>query len=235
MNRDPASMLDPGRDGARPARAGEDSPPPKKREEGAVMIVTMLVVLMITATGAYAMHNTNYEIKGSGFVRAATQAQYVSEAGTYGAMEWLDRVGPMNLMAVINRTAVRAADPTRPVDFTPFHEPRLVPGQIAHRLFTQDLNLDLVHTIGRENVGTSVLDPTHPALVIVDLTDIRRVTMPIAGARADGGVGLAQLSMAVTSRARLRRAGDPAVDPSILLDETASDTRAYIVSVPFQP
>ena len=49
------------------------------------MIVTMLVVLMITGTGAYAMLNTNYEIQGSGFVRAAAQTQYVSESGAIGS------------------------------------------------------------------------------------------------------------------------------------------------------
>jgi hypothetical protein len=202
------------------------------REEGAVMIVTMLVVLMITGTGAYAMLNTSYEIKGSGFVRSAAQAQYASEAGAYGTMEWLDRVGPVNLMSVIARTVAMNAVP---MDFLAFNEPRLVPGQLAHRLFTQDLNMDIVQTITRENTGPQVLTPTHPAMVIVDLTDIRRVTMPVAGARSDGGVGLAQLGMAVTSRGRLRRNGDPSTDVTILQDETASDTRAYIVSVPFQP
>src|SRR5690606_18305390 len=190
-------------------------------------------VLMITATGAYAMLNTSYEIKGSGFVRTAAQAQYVSESGAYGAMEWLDRVGPVNLMSVISRTS--ALNAGTPIDFTVFNEPRLVPGQVVHRLFTQDLNLDLVQTIAREHTGPELLLPMHPAQVIVDLTDLRRVTLPVAGARSDGGVGLAQLSMAVTSRGRLRRLGDPNADPTILQDETASDTRAYIVSVPFQP
>jgi hypothetical protein len=208
------------------------SRPGKRREEGAVMIVTMLVVLMITATGAYAMLNTSYEIKGSGFVRSAAQAQYVSEAGAYGTMEWLDQVGPVNLMSVIARTSVLNAG--QPIDFTVFNEPRLVPGQLVHRLFTDDLNMNvLVKTISREHTGPELLMPSHPAEIIVDLTDIRRVTMPVAGARADGGVGLAQLSMAVTSRGRLRLAGGGT--NNVLLSETASDTRAYIVSVPFQP
>jgi hypothetical protein len=205
----------------------------KKKEEGAVMIVTMLVVLMVTGTGAYAMLNTSYEIRGSGFVRSAAQAQYVSEAGAYGTMEWLDRVGPVNLMTVISRTSAMNG---MPLDFQSFNEPRLMPGQLAHRLVKEDLNLSLtIPTITRENTGPEATIPTHPATVIVDLTDIRRVTMPVAGARSDGGVGLAQLSMAVTSRGRLRRDGDPVVDPTILQGETASDTRAYIVSVPFQP
>src|SRR5690606_31801600 len=99
---------------ARTAAAG----PGRERQEGAVMIVTMLVVLMITGTGAYAMLNTNYEIKGSGFVRSSAQAQYVSESAAYGTMEWLDRVGPVNLMGVISRTA--ALNAGVPIDFTVF-------------------------------------------------------------------------------------------------------------------
>jgi hypothetical protein len=123
----------------------------RKKEEGAVMIVTMLVVLMITGTGAYAMLNTSYEIKGSGFVRSAAQAQYVSEAGAYGTMEWLDRVGPVNLMSVIARTSAMNGTP---LNFQVFNEPILMPGQLAHRLVKEDLNLSLtIPTISRENTG----------------------------------------------------------------------------------
>lgn len=216
----------------------------RAREEGAVMIITMLVVMMITATGAYAMMNASFEIRGARYVRSAAQAQYISETGAFAAMEWLDLVGPLNLITLIS--VRKAQDAAAPLTFDEYGEPRLRDGQLALRLFREDLNTN------QAGVPVIIADRNHEyswgaggrhsaqrGNLVVDFTDIRRSSMPIAGARSDGGTGLAQLSMAVTSRGRLRReieaaGGEETVPTRAFLDQTASDTRAYIVSIPFQ-
>lgn len=208
------------------------------------MLLTMLVVMMITATGAYAMMNASFEIRGARYVRSAAQTQYISETGTFAAMEWLDLVGPLNLITLISvRQAQEAATP---LHFDEYGEPRLHAGQLAYRLDREDLNTN------QAGVPVIIAERTHEyswgaggrhsaqrGNLVVDFTDIRRSALPIAGARSDGGTGLAQLTMSVTARGRLRRevegtGGTETVPTRAFLDQTASDTRAYIVSIPFQ-
>ena len=218
----------------------------RPREEGAVMIITMLVVMMITATGAYAMMNASFEIRGARYVRSAAQAQYISETGAFAAMEWLDLVGPLNLITLIS--VRKAQEAATPLNFDEYGEPRLRDGQLAFRMYREDLNTNqggvpvlIAERASDYSWGAGGRHSAQRGNLVVDLTDIRRSSLPIAGARADGGTGLAQLTMAVTARGRLRReieadggGGGETVPTRAFLDQTASDTRAYIVSIPFQ-
>jgi hypothetical protein len=61
-----------------------------RSEEGAVMLVVMLILLTATAMAAVSLQSTQYELRASGYNRAAVQTQYVSEAGAIATLAWVD-------------------------------------------------------------------------------------------------------------------------------------------------
>jgi hypothetical protein len=61
------------------------------------MIVVMLVLLSATATAAFAVHSTSYELSAAGFQKQAIQADYGAEAGLHA------------VFAVLNQSANPAA------------------------------------------------------------------------------------------------------------------------------
>lgn len=56
---------------------------PRAPEHGAAMIVVMLVLLAATATAAFAVHSTSYELAAAGFAKQAIQSDYAAEAGLH--------------------------------------------------------------------------------------------------------------------------------------------------------
>jgi hypothetical protein len=61
-----------------------------RSEEGAVMLIVLLVLLTGTALAATSLQATQYELRSSGYNRAALQTQYVSEAAAMTTMAWVD-------------------------------------------------------------------------------------------------------------------------------------------------
>jgi hypothetical protein len=62
----------------------------QRSEEGAVMLVVMLILLTATAMAAVSLQSTQYELRASGYNRAAVQTQYVSEAAAVTTLAWVD-------------------------------------------------------------------------------------------------------------------------------------------------
>jgi hypothetical protein len=54
------------------------------------MLVVMLILMTATAMAAVSLQSTQYELRASGYNRAALQTQYVSEAAAETTLAWVD-------------------------------------------------------------------------------------------------------------------------------------------------
>lgn len=63
---------------------------PRRGEEGAVMLIVMLILLTATTLAATSLQTTQFELRSSGYNRAAVQTQYVSEAAAVTTTAWVD-------------------------------------------------------------------------------------------------------------------------------------------------
>lgn len=63
---------------------------PTREREGAVMLIVLLIVLGATTLAATSLQSTQFELRNSGYNRAALQTQYVSEAAAMASLAWID-------------------------------------------------------------------------------------------------------------------------------------------------
>ena len=63
---------------------------PRREREGAVMLVVLLILLTATTLAATSLQTTQYELRSSGYNRAALQTEYVSEAAAVTTLAWID-------------------------------------------------------------------------------------------------------------------------------------------------
>jgi hypothetical protein len=202
----------------------------KRSESGAVMLVVMLILLTATAMAAVSLQSTQFELRASGYNRAATQIQYVSEAGASATLAWVDATA---MDGIFMKHLKAWNDQGLPPDYLPFGEPRLDPAT-THRLnanrtqWRQQAALTTVvmppitqpgSTVGTNDpVGTfgprstyvvGVQDPNNGGLTdyVVDLYDCRQLpNTATAGSQVNqGGSGKlqqVQFYCVVTSRGR---------------------------------
>src|SRR5262245_52969481 len=62
----------------------------RRSEEGAVMLIVLLILLTATTLAATSLQTTQYELRSSGYNRAAVQTEYVSEAAAATTFAWVD-------------------------------------------------------------------------------------------------------------------------------------------------
>ena len=67
----------------------------QRSEEGAVMLIVLLVLLTATALATAALQGTQFELRSSGYNRAAVQMEYVSEAAATNTVAWIDAISPI--------------------------------------------------------------------------------------------------------------------------------------------
>jgi len=63
---------------------------PRREREGAVMLVVLLILLTATTLAATSLQTTQFELRSSGYNRAALQTEYVSEAAAATTLAWID-------------------------------------------------------------------------------------------------------------------------------------------------
>jgi len=63
---------------------------PVRQREGAVMLIVLLIVLTATTLAATSLQSTQFELRNSGYNRAALQTQYVAEAAAMASLAWID-------------------------------------------------------------------------------------------------------------------------------------------------
>lgn len=61
-----------------------------RSEEGAVMLIVLLILLTATTLAATSLQTTQFELRSSGYNRAAMQTQYVSEIAAQTTLAWVD-------------------------------------------------------------------------------------------------------------------------------------------------
>ncbi|HET8934936.1 MAG TPA: hypothetical protein VFN67_15920, partial [Polyangiales bacterium] len=54
------------------------------------MMIVLLIVLTATTLAATSLQSTQFELRNSGYGRAALQTQYVSEAAAMTTLAWVD-------------------------------------------------------------------------------------------------------------------------------------------------
>jgi hypothetical protein len=92
-----------------------------RQREGAVMLVVLLIVLTATTLAATSLQSTQFELRNSGYNRAALQTQYVSEAAAMASLAWIDATSlDRSFMEHVNKWSE-----TTP-DMTLFGEPNIL-------------------------------------------------------------------------------------------------------------
>jgi len=204
------------------------------------MIVVMLIILSVTALALFSVHSTTSELRASGHLRQAMQAQYVSESGAVSALSLLDNPtwGPRGLLHSMRQTTL-STTLGRPV-MAPY-EPELTLNQEAYRLFSQDFTTFVGNSpVATDSLGagTGTRQPYDP-FFSVDVTDHYQCTAPIAGQRADGAGRLQFLCATYTARGRMGLRAASFADPRDFSNrgyhEAANDARAYGMSGPYAP
>jgi hypothetical protein len=205
----------------------------KRSESGAVMLVVMLILLTATTLAVMSLQTTQYELRASGYNRAAVQTQYVSEAGANTTIAWVDATCmdpsflrhlksfaaaapsmlafgepevPTSNRASANRTQWRQQRVLTTVVMPPITQPGSAEG-----------TTDVVGTFGpRSNYVAGVQDPQHVGETdyVVDLYDCRQLANTAsAGTQVNqGGSGKLQETQfycVVTSRGRAYMPGAP--------------------------
>lgn len=213
--------------------------PANRREEGAILVIVVLILLVVTATGTYAVHASTSELQGAGATRTAYQTEEMAISMVDGAMDWVDLVGPSTLYrhATLNdRTAVAAGN-TSGLQLGNL-EPAILAGQLADRLYVQDLasrpggTASSVLLVSAASLNNGV---PQTAAAVVDVYDIHRYPGVTPGARADGYGTLYYLRATYTGRARTELS---TLDSSVAQDIrdrqiSTSTARAIGTSGPF--
>jgi hypothetical protein len=206
---------------------------PKRSESGAVMLVVMLILLTATTMAVVSLQTTQYELRASGYNRAAVQTQYVSEAGANTTIAWVDATS-MDRSFLLQLSAWSGSAP----EMFKFGEPEVPTTNRAsanRTMWLQQKRLttvvmppitqpgstegttDVVGTLGpRSNYVAGVEDSVNAGVTdyVVDLYDCRQ--LPNTGSPGSqvnlGGSGTlreAQYYCVVTSRGRSYMPGAP--------------------------
>lgn len=202
---------------------------PAREREGAVMLIVLLIVLTATTLAATSLQSTQFELRNSGYNRAALQTQYVSEAAAMASLAWIDATAmDRSFMQHINKWAESGLTPS----MAQFGEPEIPMGNPANanrlQWVTQEsLNANAIPPLTYANyakgtytdqygslgprstyvAGNQMEDNVVSANYVVDLYDCRRLANTAAAGYQvnQGGSGTIQyfqLYCVVTSRGR---------------------------------
>jgi hypothetical protein len=205
----------------------------KRSESGAVMLVVMLILLTATTMAVVSLQTTQYELRASGYNRAAVQTQYVSEAGANTTIAWVDATS-MDRSFLIQLSAWSGSSP----EMFKFGEPEVPASNrasanrtmwIQQKMLTTVVmppitqpgstegTTDVVGTLGpRSNYVVGIQDAGNVGITdyVVDLYDCRQ--LPNTGSPGSqvnlGGSGTlreTQFYCVVTSRGRSYVPGSP--------------------------
>jgi hypothetical protein len=97
------------------------------------MLIVLLIVLTATTLAATALQTTQFELRSSGYNRAALQTEYVSEAAAMTTLAWIDATA-------LDRSFMRhldAWDAVPPPSMTQFGEPEILTSNRASANRTQ--------------------------------------------------------------------------------------------------
>jgi hypothetical protein len=118
----------------------------RRSEEGAVMLIVMLILLTATTLAATSLQTTQFELRSSGYNRAALQTQYISEAAASTTLAWVDATA-------LDRSFLRHLDAWNnnvkgPPDMSLFGEPLLNAATRANSNRTQWRQQSTLSTVG---------------------------------------------------------------------------------------
>lgn len=125
------------------------------------MLIVLLILLTATTLAATSLQTTQFELRSSGFNRAALQTQYVSEAAAATTLAWVDATA-------LDRSFLRYLDAWKVApDMTLFGEPVLDPSTSANSSRTEwiqqkDLSTVIIPPItqsGYANSDNTFIDP----------------------------------------------------------------------------
>jgi len=203
-----------------------------RSEEGAVMLVVMLILLTATAMAAVSLQSTQYELRASGYNRAAIQTQYVSEAAAVTTLAWVDATTQDQSFKKHLAAWNAITDPVGWPNLAQFGEPKLTAANRVNASRTQWIQQKTLTTIrgtplSRPGATDGVADPIGtfgprsgyvpgvlnedspdaPADYVVDMYDCRQLpNTGTAGSQVNqGGSGTLheiQFYCVVTSRGR---------------------------------
>jgi hypothetical protein len=98
------------------------------------MLVVMLILLTATALAGAALQGTQYELRSSGYNRAALQTQYISEIGASTTLAWIDATSmDRSFLTHLASWNAQAQGPSMAV----FGEPSLIPANRLNSSRTQ--------------------------------------------------------------------------------------------------
>jgi hypothetical protein len=106
---------------------------PARQREGAVMMIVLLILLTATTLAAASLQTTQFDLRASGYNRAAIQTEYVSEAAAMTTLAWIDATSMNGTFMTHLRVANGAASP----DMALFGEPEIPEGNRANANRTQ--------------------------------------------------------------------------------------------------
>jgi hypothetical protein len=202
---------------------------PARQREGAVMLIVLLIVLTATTLAATSLQSTQFELRNSGYNRAALQTQYVSEAAAMASLAWIDATAmDRSFMQHVNKWADSGLTPSM-AQFGEPEIPRTNPAS-ANRLqwvtqesltantippltyanYAKGAYSDPYGSLGPRSTyvaGNQMEDNVVSSNYVVDLYDCRRLANTAAAGYQvnQGGSGTIQyfqLYCVVTSRGR---------------------------------
>lgn len=202
---------------------------PARKREGAVMMIVLLIVLMATTLAATSLQSTQFELRNSGYNRAALQTQYVSEAAAMTSLAWIDATaldrsfmqhvsqwtdsGATPSMAQFGEPEIPAANPASANrlqwEFLQKLTDVVVP-PLTYPGYAKDAFEDKYGSLGPRSTyiaGIDMKDSAVSSNYVVDLYDCRRLSNTAAAGYQvnQGGSGTMQyfqLYCVLTSRGR---------------------------------
>lgn len=193
------------------------------------MMIVLLIVLMATTLAATSLQSTQFELRSSGYNRAALQTQYVSEAAAMTSLAWIDATAlDRSFMQHVNQWAEAGLTPS----MAQFGEPEIptmnpasasrmqwefqqkltdvVVPPLTYPGYTKDAFEDKYGTLGPRSTyiaGAQMEDNVISANYVVDLYDCRRLSNTAASGYQvnQGGSGTMQyfqMYCVMTSRGR---------------------------------
>lgn len=204
-----------------------------ERREGAAMLVVMMILLMSTATALFAVHSTTFEIRAAGHTRLAMQAQYVGESALMAARHKVEQVGGDGLARLLVRTSAAQAGTSLPM--TGMNEPDVMVGKEAYRFYRPDLIFGATTPAAADRAAIGANRSAAPGAgfdteYVVDVYDFVVWTAVVAGESAHMPDPRPRYRATLTSRGRIRYAGDTTVTGDDRpFHESASDARAHVL------
>lgn len=198
-----------------------------------MLMIVLLLLLVVTATGAYAVHATSAELVGAGNTRTAYQTETMATSLAEGALDWVDRVGP----AALYRQVTMNERNSTALNLTNAEPVPLATGQLGTRLYATDLasagggGSSAVGIVGAASLNNGA---PQTATGVVDVYDIYRYSGDSPGSRSDGYGDLFFLRATYTARARAYMTLGTSTDEAIVDRHTTTATaRAVGTSGPF--